>query len=41
MESEVAEGKAKSDVVDGVGFGGGGSLGVGYGDLDLLGHDRV
>lgn len=39
MESEGAEGKAESDVVEGVGFGGGGGLSGGDGDFDLLGHD--
>lgn len=41
LESERAEGKAESYVVDGVGFGGGGCLGVGDGDFDLLSHDMV
>lgn len=41
MESEGAEGKAESDVVEGVGFRGRGNLGSGDGDLDLLGHDVV
>lgn len=39
VESERAEGKAESYVVDGVGFGGGGCLGVGDRDFDLLSHD--
>lgn len=41
LESEGAEGKAESDVVEGVGFGSGRVLGVGDGDFDLLGHDVV
>ena len=31
----------ESDVIDGVGFGGGGCLSVGDGDFDLVGHDGV
>ena len=41
LESEGAEGKAESDVVDCVGFGSGGGLSVGDGDFHLLGHDMV
>ena len=41
LEGEGAEGKAESDVVEGVGFGGGGCLSVGNGDLDLLGHGVI
>lgn len=41
LECERAEGKAESYVVDGVGFGGGGYLSIGDGDLDLLSHDMV
>lgn len=41
LESERAEGKAESYVVDGVGFGGGGCLGVGDGDFDLLSHNML
>ena len=40
LKSERAKGKTESDVVDGVGFGGGGGLGVWDGDFDLRGHDE-
>ena len=39
MKREGAEGKAEGDVVESVGFGGGGGLGNRDGDLNLLGHD--
>ena len=39
LKGEGAEGKTESDVVDGVGFWGGGCLGVWDGNFDLLGHD--
>lgn len=41
MENEGAEGKAESDVVEGVRFRGGGGLGIRDGNFDLLGHDVV
>ena len=41
LEGEGAEGKAESDVVEGEGFRGCGGLGVGDGDVDLMGHDEV
>ena len=41
LESEGAEGKTESNVVDCIGFGGGGVLSGGDRDFDLLCHDVV